>query len=129
MLVLKWRHGFSLAISGVLFVLQLASCQSGNDSLAPGGSSGASFSAAGAGHTTAGSAGIAGPGSAGATASAGAGGSTPGAAGSLSSAGGTALGDSGGTGGMTPVCTDKQIPDPDHANDPCSIWPEYDAAN
>ena len=125
MLVLKWRHGFSLALSGVLFVLQLASCQS-SDGLTPGGSSGASFSAAGAGHTTAGSAGMAVLGSAGATAIAGAGGSTPGAAGSLSSGGGTALGGSGGTGGMTPVCTDIQ--NPDHAGEPCSIWPEYDAA-
>lgn len=125
MLVLKPRHGFSFALTGVLFVLQLSSCQS-SDSLAPGGSSGMSFATAG--RATVGSAGTA---TAGADAVGGsaipASGGAPGSAGSLSLGGVGGSSGSGGTGGAAPVCTDKQIPDPDHANDPCSIWPEYDA--
>jgi hypothetical protein len=33
----------------------------------------------------------------------------------------------GGTAGMAQACTDLQIPS--HATEPCSIWPDYDAAN
>jgi hypothetical protein len=131
MLVLKWRHGFSLALAGVLFVLQLSSCQTSDGVITPSGSSGSSgASSSTAGHTPVGSAGMSVVATAGAPVIPGGGGAPPGsAAGSPSSGGVAALGGSGGSGGTAPVCTDKQIPDPDHANDPCSIWPEYDAAN
>jgi glycosyl hydrolase family 45 len=132
MLLPKPSHLFSLAIIGVLFALPLSSCNSGD--AGPSGSSGALFSAAG--HVTVGTAGAGLSASGGPTNGVGgAGGASVAAGGSFASGGGSVVGGTsnnsggGGTGGMAPACTDKQIPDADHANDPCSIWPEYDAAN
>jgi len=128
MLVPKLRHAFSLALTGVIFVLQLSSCESNNE-VVPSGSSGSPSTVPGAGRATVGSAGSGLSASGGApTVVAGAGGAL-GSAGSVSSGGGVGgmSVSSGGTAGMP--CTDIQIPDPDHAKDPCSIWPEYDAAN
>jgi len=123
MLVLKPRHGFSFALCGVMFALQLSSCQS-SDGVVPGGSSGATSSSAG--HASAGAPVVAAAGSGAVPSIAGAGGAL-GSAGSLSSIGGAGgMSTSGGTGGAAPPpCTDKQ--NPDHVGEPCSIWPEYDA--
>jgi len=132
MLVLKKRHGFGLALIGVGFVLQLSSCDSGNGN-GNGNTAGAAGSAAGA---LVGTAGKANAGSSGMSTGAGAGGSGGGlamagaggalaAAGALSSGGSGGVSDSGGTAGMAGACTDVQ--NPDHAGEPCSIWPDYDA--
>ncbi|MEI9952931.1 MAG: hypothetical protein WDO74_29140 [Pseudomonadota bacterium] len=123
MLVLRPRYGFSFALAGV-FVLQLSSCDS-SESTIPGGSSGTSFTAAG--QASAGSSGLGlGVGGSGAGSAIAGGSGAPSSAGGLSSGGVAGLSESGGTGGMAPPCTDKQIPDAMHANDPCSIWPEWD---
>ena len=123
MLVPKPRHAFSLALTGVLFVLPLSSCDSGNVGVTPDGSSGASATA---GAHSAGSAGAAVAASgAPTTALAGAGGA-PAAAGAPAAGGADGLSGSGGTGGTAPACTDKQIPG-EHEKEPCSIWAEWDA--
>lgn len=127
MLVPKPRHFFSLAVTGALFVLPLSSCDSGNgnDGLGVSGAPAAAAAAAGTPAV---------PGSAGSGVAAsgaptngfsGAGGA-PASAGAPTSSGGVgALSGSGGTGGSAPPCTDVQTPD--HAGEPCSIWPEWDA--
>jgi len=134
MLVPKPRHALSLAFIGAIFVLQLSSCVS-SEGGAAGGASGMSFSST-AGQATVGSAGMSTASSGAGTTVAGGSGSgsgDPGFAGSPSSAGlGGSSNSSGGTGntaGAAPVCTDKQIPDAEHKDEPCSIWTEFDAAN
>jgi len=133
MLVPKPSHFFSLAFTGMIFVLPLSSCNSGE--VTQNGAGGASAAAAAAGRATTGSAGsgLTASGGAATAVVAGSGGAaTSVGGGSFSSGGGVGgVSNSGGagSGGMAPACTDKQIPDPDHAKDPCSIWPEYDAAN
>src|SRR6478609_6732000 len=129
MLVLKLRHGFGLALLSALFVMPLSSCLS-SDPNSPSGSSGSSSTTAG--HATVGAAGsgTASSGAGNATASAGTGSSgAPAAAGSFAAGGVGGMSASAGAAGSEAPCTDIQIPDPDHAKDPCSIWPEYDAAN
>jgi hypothetical protein len=129
MLVPKPSHLFSLAVAGVLFALPLSSCNGGE--VTQSGSSGASSAVAG--HAPIGTAGAGLSASGGPTTIVAGAGGAPASVGGSSSSGGGVGGMSdiggGGTGGMTQPCTDKQIPDPDHASDPCSIWPEYDAAN
>ena len=131
MLVPKPRYFFSLTVLGALFVLPLSSCDSGL--INQDGASGSTFTVAGA-RAIAGSAGTPVSASGGqSTALGGAGGvggfTTPTTTGGFSSGGVGPTSGSGGSGGAAKPCTDIQIPDPDHANDPCSIWPEYDAAN
>ncbi|HET7540988.1 MAG TPA: hypothetical protein VFK05_13990 [Polyangiaceae bacterium] len=128
MLVPKPRHVFSLAVMGVLFVLPLASCDSGSVGGTPPGASGA-FTSAGA-HASAGAAGALSAGSSGAPAITlgGGGGAPPTPAGGNPATGGVdGLSGGGGTGGMAPPpCTDVQHPD--HVKDgDCSIWPDWDA--
>jgi hypothetical protein len=130
MRVPKLRHGFSLALVGAIFVLPLSSCLSGEatpSGSAPSGTSGATSTTAGqptVGVSGAGSSMVA-AGSGGGTAIAGSSGA-PGSAGALSSGGAGGQSQSAGAGGMAPPCTDKQMPG-EHANEPCSIWPEWDA--
>ncbi|HEY0464069.1 MAG TPA: hypothetical protein VGC79_07670 [Polyangiaceae bacterium] len=124
MLVPKPRHAFGLTFLGAIFLLQLSSCDSGSEGAAAG-SSGSSSSVAGARPASGGSSGTGvavsgGPSVAGASgASVSAGGLSSGGVGGQSDGGG-------GTGGMAPPCTDIQ--NPDHPGEPCSIWPDYDAA-
>ena len=133
MLVPKRRHAFGLALSGVIFALQLSSCESGNIGPEPASSG---TSSTGGGRAAAGSAGTSvaasgAPSASGGATSASGGAPSSATGGALSSGGSTSTstGGMGGSGGMAPACTDIQTPDPDHAKDPCSIWPEYDAAN
>ncbi|HYP77192.1 MAG TPA: hypothetical protein VER12_14585 [Polyangiaceae bacterium] len=127
MLVLKPRHAFSLAFTGMLFVLPLSSCDSSIGDAA-GGASGALVT--NAGRASVGSAGTGVSASGGqSTVIAGAGGAPASAGGPSATGGAAGQTASGGTAGSAPPCTDKQIPDPDHANEPCSIWPEFDASN
>jgi len=132
MLVPKPRYFFSLTFVGALFVLPLSSCDSG--AITNDGISGST--------SAAGTRPIAGSGSAGTPVSAtggqsvafggagGSGGSTINTTGGFSSGGvGPTGGGSGGSGGSAPKCTDIQTTDPKHASEPCSIWPEFDAAN
>jgi len=127
MLVPKPRHAFALALLGVIFVLPLSSCDSSIETAASGGSSGMTIAVGG--RTTAGSAGVPLSASGAPTVVAGTGGAPSAAGGGVSYGGVGGQSGGGGTGGMAAPCTDVQIPDPDHAKDPCSIWPEYDAAN
>jgi hypothetical protein len=127
MLVPKRRYFFGLSVSSALFVLPLSSCDSGT--INQDGAGGSTFTVAGT-RAIAGSAGqtvvAAGGQSFGVG---GSGGSAPNTStgGGYSAGGVVNAGGSGATGGMAPPCTDIQLPDPEHANEPCSIWPEYDA--
>jgi hypothetical protein len=127
MLVLKLRHGLGLALLSALFVMPLSSCLS-SDANTPSGSSGSSFTAAGHATVGASGSGTAGTGASAGTVAVGSAGA-PAAAGSPASGGAGGMSASAGAAGSEAPCTDIQIPDADHANDPCSIWPEYDAAN
>jgi len=123
MLVPKPRHVLSLAVTGVLFVLPLSSCDSGSVADSAGGAT----SIAGA-PVTVGTAGAAvGVSGAPTTSFAGSGGAPASAGAPPSSSGGASvMGGSGGTGGAAPPpCTDVQAPD--HPGEPCSQWPEWDA--
>ena len=132
MLVPKPRYFFGLTLAGALFVLPLSSCDSGN--VNQDAVSGSTFTAAGS-RAIAGSAGTVVSASGGQStipgAGGGAGGSEPATTTGGSSTGGVGVitGGSGGSGPSGGTCSDVQIPDADHAKDPCSIWPEYDAAN
>jgi len=123
MLVPKLRHGLSLALVGAIFVLPLSSCLS-SDGASPSGSSGSSFTSAG--QPTVGAAGMVASIAGAATVIAGSSGALGSAGAPLSSGGAGGLDQSGGSGGAAPVCTNKQVPG-EHENEPCSIWPEWDA--
>src|SRR6478735_6097781 len=127
MLVPKPRYFFSLSVAGSLFALALSSCD--GSIITNDGVGGSSFSVAGS-RAIAGSAGtpvVVASGGQSVVTSGGSGSNPTGAGGGFALGGAGGVSSSGGTGGMAPPCTDIQ--NPDHASEPCSIWPEYDAAN
>src|SRR6188768_408244 len=125
MLVPKLRPALGLTITGLIFLLPLSSCESGGVTDTPG--TAGAFASAGAPTipATAG-AGLASAGSP--TTTPGGAGGAPAVAGAPAAGGVDGLSGSGGTGGAAPPpCTDIQAPD--HPGEPCSQWPEWDAAD
>ncbi|HYP99499.1 MAG TPA: hypothetical protein VER96_12585 [Polyangiaceae bacterium] len=127
MLVPKPRYFFSLSVAGSLFALALSSCDSGSITNDAAGGSMSSVAGTRAIAGSAGTPGVVGSGGQSVVASGGSGTDPTSAGGGFSVGGVGPVSGSGGSGGMTPPCTDIQ--NPDHAGEPCSIWPEYDAAN